>query len=423
MSKFTKLAILGGALLCFSASYASNNPSTFLGPTLKGRYTSTFNNNTAYSVLGELGVKNLRAGGTLGWKLQENQYIKVSGEYLMQDITYSFLSGHSDQWVQQGALGAGYLYEFNGYSYDPHFNLNAYVSHAPSKTLGNVAGTGVINGTLQNFILKRHIAGSNGAGIMPAVSVAPWQGARVGLGVNYDNVRYNNNYPPNHDAKGLGGTITYDQVLTHDVNLNVGAEVRKPFNNYAAGVSFANVPYFGNWVLGVDGEYTSGKNALPNTWNASVSGSYALDQRSQQAPVYKDRAFKDYKDMTPASDDLVNFTSDPAVYMPQVLAVADQEDPVNCPFGEPTFTGTIANQSGSPGVTQTFNSPTQFGGSGITYSVSSTQTGSGSSTVSINSSTGVVTVTGLRSTTSITITATNACNRTVSSNTFTATFT
>lgn len=426
MNKLLKLVLaLGSTLLCFNAAYASNNsPTTFLGPTLKGGYTSTLNNYTAYSVLGEAGLKNFRLGGTLGWKLEQNQYVKVSAEYLWQDITYNFFSGNTDQWVQQGAIGAGYLYEFTDVCYDPHFDLNAYLSHAPSKSLSAVKGVGVIGGVKSNFTDQRHIAGSNGAGITPAVSIAPWVGSRAGLGLNYDNVRYNKKYSPNEDAKGLGGTFTFNQVVVQDVNLGLEAAVRQPFNNYAAELSFANVPYFGKWVLGVDGEYTAGKNTLPNTWNIGLSANYYMDQRCccESAPVYKDSVrFKDQP--VAVRDDLVAYTSDPAVYMPQVLAIPE-EQVTGCPFGQPTFTGTITGQTSAPDTIQTYNSPTQFGGSNLTYSVAYTQTsGIGTkTTVTLNSKTGVVTATGVRSTTNITITATNPCGKTVSSNTFVATF-
>ena len=141
MNKLSKLAVaLGSAVLCLNVAYSSGQPTRFLGPTLKAGYTSNINNYTAYSLAGEAGVKDFRAGGTLGWKLQQNQYLKVSAEYLWQDISYQFFTGTTTQWVQQGALGAGYVYEFLGYSYDPHLDLNAYVSHAPSKSLGNRFG-------------------------------------------------------------------------------------------------------------------------------------------------------------------------------------------------------------------------------------------------------------------------------------------
>ena len=58
MKKFIKLGVaLGGTLLCFNAFASSipnnDDPTTFLGPTLKGSYTAPMTDNTAFSVLGE----------------------------------------------------------------------------------------------------------------------------------------------------------------------------------------------------------------------------------------------------------------------------------------------------------------------------------------------------------------------------------
>lgn len=391
MKILSKLTLtLGSMILCFTAAYA-NDPTTFLGPTVKGGYTSTFNNNTAYSVLGEAGLKNFRAGGTVGWKLEQNQYIKVSAEYLVQDITYQFSTGNSDQWVQQGAIGGGYLYEFQGYCYAPQFDLNAYLSHAPSKSL---------NGT-------RRIAGSTAGGIVPALSVAPWQGARTGLGLNYDNVNYDKKYSPSQDAHGLGGTFTFNQVLTQDVDLHLGVGVRQPFNNYVAGLTFANVPYFGMWVVGLDGAYTAGKNTLPNTWNIGLSANYALDSRV--APVMKGQGnMKDTFKDTAIHDDLVKYTAAPAVYMPQVLAIAEEDICTGT-----TLTGVpIPSITVGGGDTATANAAPSFSpSSGLTYTITPNATLIGANALSINPTTGVITANGGGNEQIITatVTANNGC--------------
>ena len=427
MKKLSKLAlVLGASMLSFNVAYASSQPTTFLGPTLKAGYTSTINDYTAYSLLGEAGVKNFRANGTLGWKLEQNQYFKVSAEYLWQDIDYHFFTGSTSQWVTQGAVGAGYLYEFLGYAYEPHFDLTAYYSHAPDKSVGTKNGfiTPVGGGTPVAFSDNRHIAGSNGAGIMPAVSVAPWQGARAGLGLNYDNVRYTKHFPPSEDATGLGGTFTFNQVVTQDVSFGLAAAVRQPFNNYYAVVNFANVPYMGRWVLDVDGAYTAGKNTLPNTWNIGLSGHYSLDNRVAPAPVYKDMGYKDkiYKDMQPVKDDLLEYTADPAVYMPQVLAIPDEEVTHAACTDVPVLTGVPIAPIPlvGTGSSATTNAAVAFTGSGLTFSVSTTGLSPGQ-TVTINPVTGVITAaysSGTASGTAIaTVTATNACGRAVATTT------
>jgi hypothetical protein len=423
MKKLSKLALLlGASLLSCNVALASNQPTTFIGPTLQAGYTSTINDYTAYSLLGEAGVKNFRANGTLGWKLQQNQYVKLSAEYLWQDIAYRFFSGSTTQWVQQGAVGAGYMYEFLGYAYEPHIDVTAYYSHAPDKSVGAKNGLFSLGGgVFVPFVDHRHIAGSNGAGITPSVSVAPWEGARAGLGLNYDNVRYTKKFPRNEDAKGLGGTITFNQIVTPDISFGLAAAVRQPFNNYYADVKFANLPYVGRWVLDIDGDYTAGKNTLPNTWNIGLSGHYSLDNRVAAAPMFKDMGYKDrvYKDMQPVKDDLLEYTADPAVYMPQVLAIPDENlvpsDPKAC-TALPSLTGaaiasaTLLNQSSQtiPSA-QAFASPTP-----LTFSVAVSPAPQAGNSVTIDPSTGVITATDHTfqtgtQTLTVTVTAKNAC--------------
>jgi hypothetical protein len=330
MKKLFILALVFiSTLLLYGAAYSNNNHTTFLGPTAAVGFTSALNDYTAYSVAGEAGLKNFRIGGTLGWKLAENQGFKVSGEYLWQKITYSFFSGNPDEWVQQGALGAAYQYDFLDYSYRPEFDVSAYVSHAPSKTLGTVTGT-LLNaqGVQVPFTEARRIAGSNGAGIAPGLAFVPWQGGRVFADLNYDSVRYNKTFSPNQDAIGFGGTIGLNQALTENVGLGLSAAVRRPFNNYAATLSWNNVPYFGEWTLGLFGDYTAGKNTLPNTYNAGISFDYFLDPRCGIAVPMNlkgERNLKGEATIQPINDNLLAFTADPAVYMPQVLAIGDEK--------------------------------------------------------------------------------------------------
>src|SRR5262249_51465847 len=159
-------------LFCLEPLHAQvvDNPEsarTFVGPTLRLGFTNTLNNYTAYSVAGEAGPKNLRLGATMGWILTPNQRIKVSAEYLWQDITYTFVTGDTNQWVNQGALGAAYQYDFN-YCMNPQFDLSAYVAHAPSKSLSTITQTLTnTDGTVTTNIVDRRIAGSNAAGIAP----------------------------------------------------------------------------------------------------------------------------------------------------------------------------------------------------------------------------------------------------------------
>jgi hypothetical protein len=325
-----RLVTLGGSILYLSAVNAAalpsaSSPTTFLGPTAKVSFTSPLSDLTAFSVLGEAGFRDFRVGATLAWRLDSNQRFKVSADYLWQEIKYGFITGISDQWKNQGELGIDYEYLFSGYNYNPTLDFSAYISHAPSKTLGAQTGLFKHAGAVVHFVDLRRIAGANGAGIAPGLTVQPWQGGTVGVQVNYDNVRYSKSYSNNDDAKGLGGTLSVNQFVAKNIEIGARAAVRQPFNNYEAKVAWTNVPYHGSWTLGVFGEYMAGKNTLPNTWNAGISADYYLERNP--APMPRANLKGDLKGelAQSPSDDFLAWTSEPAVYTPQVLAVKDEK--------------------------------------------------------------------------------------------------
>ena len=142
-------------------------------------------------MLGELGANNARVGATLGFNLHDNQYFKVSGEYLWQRINYSFVTGDEKEWVSQGALGAAYEFFYGGSIYQPMFGINGYVSSAGNKTLSDVPVLFTdSSGNITEFINTRRIAGSKAFGLGPGFSVMPWRNGKIGAILNYDKVHY-----------------------------------------------------------------------------------------------------------------------------------------------------------------------------------------------------------------------------------------
>ncbi len=427
MKRLSRLAIaLGSTIVCLSAAHSTNvpntdEPTTFLGPTARVGYTSTITDTTAFSLLGEAGLRNLRVGGTIGVKLADNQRFKISAEYLSQKITYAFFSGNSDQWVNQGALGAAYQYDLGGWTFNPQLDLSAYISHAPSKNLSTVNGSYVTsNGTTVVYVDNRRIAGSNGAGISPGITINPWQGGKIGAELNYDDVRYDTSHNAiNEDAQGFGGTIKIGQNLTNNIAVGASAAIRQPFNNYAANVNWNNLQYYGDWSLGLFGDYTSGKDTLPNTWNVGVSVDYSVDRRCPAmvpANLKGERDLKAEMVPQPISDNLLAWTADPAVYMPQVLAVVDN----TCKgLGDVTLLSPIPNATISDSNSHVFNSPSHFAGSNLTYSLSGTILSTGNpnpppvnSIFSIDKNTGAVTLVANTATAtvySLAVTASNGC--------------
>jgi hypothetical protein len=259
--------------------------------------------------------------------------------------------------------------------------------------------TGTLN-TSTNFTNVRRIAGSDGAGISPGVGMMPWQGGHVSLALNYDNVRYDNKYVNDENAVGFGGTAGFNQALTDNVDLGLTATVRKPFNNYAANLSWTNVPYLsGSWALGLFGDYTAGKNTLPNTWNVGLSADYSWDRRCSQVPAnlkgeanFKGEAIA----LQPVNDKLLSWTADPAVYMPQVLAIVDEKVikqcavPVKYIGPNSTALGNAISAQIVNSGTHTYNFGPDFTGTPLVYSIQLVSSVPGSSPISptINSQTG-----------------------------------
>ncbi|MBA2651108.1 MAG: hypothetical protein H0U73_02380 [Tatlockia sp.] len=363
-------------------------------------------------------------GVIIGWRIQDNQALKISGEYLRQDIIYSFFSGNSREWVQQGAIGAHYQYGLYQFRFLPEFNLKAGYSHAPSKNLDPFRGSAITSSGLiiENFLNDRRIAGSDAGYVSPGVSVQPWYAARVGVELNYDNVEYDRIFGFGQHAKGLGGTANFTQRLGENTNFGCSVGVRDPFNAYQANIAYT-LPNKPNWSVGVGANYVDGKHYLPNTYNVGISVSY-LVKEVQFAPNYLE------KDpiVRPVQSGFSSWVAEPAIYLPQVLAISDEK--IFVPVAPPTpctgvtLIGAIPDQSTTTQITIA-TAPFFSGSSPLNFSVTFVppppDSGVEDITVTIDPSTGVLTIipgaAGEEYTFPVTVTARNACG--TASTTFT----
>lgn len=301
----------------------TNNKSTFLGPTARLKYTSSLGTDSAYSLYGDAGGRNFRLSGTVGWNIGLTQRFKVTGEYLWQHINYSFFSNENEFWAQQGDAGVAYQYDIAGAAFNPQIDVNAYVTHSPSKNFGANIGTftNALN-VIQPFNDNERATGSNAIGISPGLTVTPWNSGSVTLAVNYDKVGYDRSFQRKNDVNGFGGTISLNQTMNDMFNVNLLAAVRAPFNEYAASVSWSIGPVIQQWTLSLFGEYVDGAHALPDTYNAGLSAAYSLDTRTNTTTA---NAKGEVPVTTPVNDHLMAWTASPAVYMPEVLSIADEE--------------------------------------------------------------------------------------------------
>lgn len=384
MTKFLKY------LFAFSVCFLATTTSTladdnFLGGIARGQLSSDFTSNTAGSAAFEAGARNYRVSGTVGWEMNPCNRVKLTGEWLWQDIDYNFFTNTTRQWMNQTAVGAGYQFVLN----NPIFNyldITGYYSHAPSKNLIGVDFKQQSTGLFQQ--LFRHIAGSNAGGISPSVYFHPWAGAEGNLAANWDKVVYENEFSNHKTAKGWGGTASLTQAFhTLGENFELGgtAAIRAPFNNYRAELDWLNPYPTSQLLVGLFGEFTQGKDSLPNTSLVGVNVSYAMDTPAPRGA----RGVR--------SNSLLAYVSDPAVYMPQVLAIAEQAINI-CPQGSgPAFRGmipTLSTTGAGGNAALPFDASHLFTGNNLTFTLLNAPGYSISPAGVITATPGIATVTG-----------------------------
>lgn len=313
-----KIALTVTSLLMIQAVYAdipnNEHPTAFVGPIARGSFTSLITDTSGVSFAGEGGMKNFRLSGTLGLDIFEGNQFKFTGEYLWQKDDFAFFSGTKDKWATQGALGAAYQYRFSqSVRLNPTIGVSAYYSAAPATAMGTEDGQFVNSaGVLEGFSDTQRISPSSGAGIAPGFTIQPWRGGTLGFDLNYDDVRYDMKYESDVSTEGLGGTAHFNQFLTRIISVGATAAVRKPYNNYQANITLNNMPYFGPWDFRLFGDYTIGKKTLSNTYNIGLSADYFMDRECINTAEAEQ-----------AKNEFLSWMAKPAVYMPQVLSLAD----------------------------------------------------------------------------------------------------
>lgn len=369
--------------------------------------------NSAASIFGELGRKNYRANGTYGFYFNPCSRFKITGEFLREKLGYNFSTGKVHKWLGQCAIGGNFEYLFSWIWFLKSVDVGGYYSRSQSKHLSTITCPITPYGVPNH---KRHIAGSNGTFLTAGVTLIPWCDATLRLAADYDWLKYRR--INNHDRRAFngGGTIEFSQIFFRDFALRLKGEIRSPFDYVGGELNWRTCTAFGTFIIGAFGGYTRGKEHLPDSTVAGIHLSFAYDGiRIAQTCCDSDPYCEWYGYASPRVDmcELLTWVSKPAVYVPQVLSIADGKTHKDC---IPPTSTTIPTQVIQSNVTNfTINlSPffTNPEGTGLTYAASGLPTGSGYS-ASINSVTGVITGVNAQHTNitfHVTVTATSPCH-------------
>lgn len=291
--------------------------SKLFGITFEGTYTQILGLKDAALVELDFGGKQRRIAGTWGHALNSNQLFKVTAENLSQDLDFDFAAGTIRKWIYQNAIGGSYAYIIKN-SLLNDIDVNAYYSKANSKNLSSID---YISGN-DFFRDYRRIAGGVDKSASAGVHLLPTPTTLVGLQANYDDVSYKmqNDLSAKRDEKGLGATVSLDQLINDHVKFNLLASHRKVYQDYKAELDWlVNSTPGSSLELGLLGERIIGNLGTRNDTQGGVNVSYTWGGNSTSKPMLYD---------VPKADTgisgLRDWVSQPAVRMSQVLALKDE---------------------------------------------------------------------------------------------------
>ena len=303
MKKYFSLFIALAALLQADCGDSSHKRNSWLLPVGRFVVTPNLGESFAVSALAEAGNRDARGSVTLGSQFEFGRF-KVTGEYLTQKLTYQFSTGKSHKWVNQGAVGGEYQHLFDG-DFLKAVDVKGWYSYAPSKKLhAKECGENLYG---------RRIAGSNAYSVSGGAVLSPFCEDLLAVDIGYDSVKYRRKYHHDKRVRGVGGGVSYTIRLENSLDLNLKAEFRRPYNYYAAKFTWHRDT---NWNVSLFAGYTAGKYHLPRSTTAGLEFAYFFDacgcsQRDPCAPLW-------------SPCDLAGWVAVPAVYLPEVLAIAEE---------------------------------------------------------------------------------------------------
>jgi hypothetical protein len=358
----------------------------------------------ALAFLSEIAPRNYRGSATYGNYLAEKHRFKLSGEYLVQKIGFDFESSDRKKWISQLAFGGEYQYLIQSSVFQSLEFGTAYVHsfHHELKWKSLLLGPA-----------ERRIAGANGSLSFIGTTLRLWNCAFLSAALDYDWVHFNRIFQNDKNSNGFGGSVGFVQRFAKDFSLNLDAEFRQPYNSYRGLLNWNHA--FSSWNLdiGIFGNLTRGHDHIRNIGTVGIqvgitSGtkpktcSWTTEMPSHQRNCYN-REFCD----------IGQWVSTPAVYVPIVLAIADEKLPT-CDGKAPTstnpgnFSAGIINPIEIPPVYISSSLP-------VTYSMSQSSQPLPGNTLDFDPTTGVISASGIggnRQVITVTVTATNTCGST-----------
>lgn len=301
-------------------------------------YVQMLSESVGLSVKTGFGPNERRANITTGFAVTPDQHVKLTYEYLTQNLNFDFVTGGVQEWVDQHAIGGAYQYLLRREILHS-FEISGYTVRANSKDLSDVIYNVQTSGdqTTSYDVNNRRIAGGTENTIQAALNLLPIKNTALTIGGGFSSLSYDTKYEDNQ-AKS---TIAYQAQLTH--LLTDTAKFVAGVNSSASGTTHsAEIRHIlpKNIELSLKGEYMS-STTLPNSSSVTLGISYPAPKAYSIAPFG-------------GMQELKNWIEKPIVYKTRVLAIKDERtihvQPTSDSFIQTIYTSNPGNQT--PDITK-----------------------------------------------------------------------
>lgn len=287
----------------------------------------------AISLLGEYGRDQNRVNATFGFPLWPGNSFKLGGEMLNQQLSYRFPYDHNKAWVRQYAAGGAYQMNLNFWGLKT-LEIQGQWSKAQGHKIHRLHhhdrfGQRYSNNGLRGVSFHRSVSGSEAYAISGGLTIAPWFWSSLSASVVYDHVRYVKRRVKNHEVSGVGGNVYFQQRLSPSVTLSFIGQFRSPYNYYEGNIWWRTKLAGTDVIIGGFGGHTQGRKGLPSSTVAGIeigfdfglkgfSNSCSIGICDDSPEYYCQSAPKE------VGREYLEWIALPAVYVPQVLSVAEQ---------------------------------------------------------------------------------------------------
>jgi|GEM_PF-3822426 len=250
------------------------------------------------------GFNEQRANITLGHTISPQQQLKITYEYLSQNLPFDFAGGEVDEWVNQNAFGAAYRYLLLNRVLHS-IELNGYYIHANNKDLSD----DIFYDGNEAYLDLRHIAGGVEETVTAGVTLtAPTYPLLCNLGIGYSHLAYDTEYEDDQNTATLAFNAGLDYLITNHTQFSTR------ISNSAAetdeNIKISQI-FPAQFEVSLAGHYSQGQAGQPNSRSITLTLAYPVaSYRMKQ----EDRLSQ-----------LKTWIQQPVIRAPRVLAIKDEK--------------------------------------------------------------------------------------------------